>query len=168
MKILRESFPTVQDIKELTYNSLLNSYKDEESAQLAFWRIKENSFKNCKKWYNSLQFPMKVYRSLTISEKMFYSSPETFGVDANNVGIHWTTDPELYYQSNELAGNLLLSTIINKEDVNWNRTLPLYIFWTSNSRNNKDDYPETELFLKKSPKFKDCEVEEDDIYFEDD
>ena len=167
MKILQESYPTVQEIKELTYNSLLRFWKNERTAQIEYMHIKESAFRNCKKWYNSLQFPMKVYRSLDISAEMFYKNPETLGVRADDVGIHWTTDPELYYQSNELAGNLLLSTVINKDDVDWDRTLPLYIFWTSNSRNNYDDYPENELLLKKGPKFQDCEVEEDDIYFED-
>lgn len=94
---------------------------------------------------SSLKFPLKVYRGLK-------SYGNSFKVNIDKPGAHWTTDPKLFTSSNSSFRNVdhIIVGYVDEDDIDWGTTIDTYAHYSLRPDYNR--YPEMEVTLKRGAK----------------
>ena len=94
-------------------------------------------------YVNDLEFPLIVFRGLKVA------SIDDIDLTPGNLGVNWTIDPDLYFDSTSNFNDLDFIVIgeINENQIDWPNTIQNYIYYSLKS-DLINIYPETEITLK--------------------
>lgn len=96
-------------------------------------------------YVNELEFPLVVCRGLKSD------SINDVDLTPGNLGINWTVDPELYFDSTSNFNDLDFVVVgeITEDQIDWPNTIQNYVYYSLRS-DMINIYPETEVTLKQN------------------
>ena len=151
-KILTENL-TLKKIKDYFFKSKVKYFSSfgpegsKEIAQKSMDNFDEEDWEYVLKWFNSLSFPLTVYRGF------WGKSKEEINLD--KIGISWTPDLSVFTGKSTIGTskmNIIAEATINENDVDWQSTIDNFMYYSIPGRTQYETHPENEITLKKNAK----------------
>lgn len=131
--------------KDAVYETIPNKAAAERMIDSKLALMDDFDWEALEKYVNDLEFPLVVFRGLKANSK------DEVDVIPGNLGINWTIDPDLFFDSTSNFNDLDYVVIgeISEDQVDWPNTIQNYIYYSLKS-DLINIYPETEVTIKEN------------------
>lgn len=131
--------------KDAVYETIPNKNAADKMINSKLALMDDFDWEALEQYVNDLEFPLVVFRGLKANSK------DEVDVTPGNLGINWTIDPDLYFDSTSNFNDLDYVVIgeISEDQVDWPNTIQNYIYYSLKS-DLINIYPETEVTIKEN------------------
>ena len=131
--------------KDAVYETIPNKNAAEQMIKSKLELMDDYDWEALEQYVNDLEFPLVVFRGLKANSK------DEVDVTPGNLGINWTIDPDLFFDSTSNFNDLDYVVIgeISEDQVDWPNTIQNYIYYSLKS-DLINIYPETEVTIKEN------------------
>ena len=129
--------------KDAVYETIPNKNAADKMIDSKLSLLDDFDWEALEQYVNDLEFPLIVFRGLKVA------SIDDIDLTPGNLGVNWTIDPDLYFDSTSNFNDLDFIVIgeINENQIDWPNTIQNYIYYSLKS-DLINIYPETEITLK--------------------
>lgn len=131
--------------KDAVYETIPNKNAADKMIASKLSLMDDFDWEALEQYVNDLEFPLMVFRGLKAD------SIDDIDLTPGNLGINWTIDPDLFFDSTSNFNDLDYVVIgeISEDQVDWPNTIQNYIYYSLKS-DLINIYPETEVTIKEN------------------